>query len=141
MKKYITPPFLGFVATATLLTVAARFCISASINHDAVQFAIVSSFAYAILMFTAGWWFGSKDVKYLPIYDVGLRFNLTTCIIYLAISYLWFGLGFNSSMEKVSDIQNILIIIWEFAVVVHFVIFLTLRHRRSINGLDKKDLF
>ncbi len=106
MKKYITPPFLGFIATAILLTVAARFCISASLNHYAMKAVIISPLAYAMLMFAAGWWLGSKDAKYLPIYDTGFRFNLTTCIVYLAISYLWFGLGFNSPMEKVSDIHK-----------------------------------
>ncbi len=104
MKKYITPPFLGFIATAILLTIAVRFCISTSLEHHSILSAIISSLAYAILTFAAGWWLGGKDAKYLPIYDTGFRFNLTTCIVYLAVSYLWFYLGFNSPMEKVAEI-------------------------------------
>lgn len=141
MKKYITPPYLGFTATAILLTVAARFCISTSLNHHAMMAIIISPLAYAILTFAAGWWFGTKDAKYLPIYDIGFRFNFTTLVVYLGISYLWFALGFNSPMEKVSEIQNILIVIWEIAVAIHLIIFLNLRHQRSIKGIDKKELF
>ncbi len=140
MKKYITPPYLGFTATALLLTVAVRFCISTFLDLHAFEAAIFSSFVYGILIFAAGWWFGSRDAKHLPVYDIGFRFHLTTFVVYLGISYLWFALGFNSPMDKVSDILSLTVIVWGIAVFVHFVFFLSLR-RRSIRGLDKKKLF
>ena len=90
-------------------------------------------------MFATGWYFGRKDGEYLPIYDVGFRFHLTTYLIHNGISLLWLGLGFGSKYENLS-VSIMVAIYWGIFLLLHFIFYIWAR-KNSIENLDKEDLF
>ena len=137
--KTMTKHLAGFAATALILTIAVR--ASLSFLLEARQFALTYVVAgiYAICMFAAGWLFGEKESQHLPIYDIGFRYNLITFLIFNGISELWFILGFNSDYERISSV-HFAAILWGTIVLIHYFFFLRYR-KKSINGLNKEDLF
>ncbi|WP_126973003.1 hypothetical protein [Gynurincola endophyticus] len=137
--KSITPYLLKFAAAAIILTTIFRFCLSYTIEHGLVAMIIISAALYGGLMALAGWHFGKQDGEYLPIFDVGFRFHLTTFLIHVGISELWFAAGFQSRFEKVQVI-HITALIWLVFLLIHFFFYLYAR-KKSINGLNRNDLF
>jgi hypothetical protein len=141
MKKYLTPPFWGFVAAAFVIAVGFHFCHSAAVRAHSMGYVELSGIGYFGLMFAAGWFFGVRDAKYLPIYDIGFRWHLATFIVTYAVAQMWFAVGLNAPQESLKAIEeNIIRLIWAIVLIIHFVVYLVLR-RRSIRGLSKKELF
>jgi PadR family transcriptional regulator PadR len=85
------------------------------------------------------YYFGRKEYEYLPIYDIGFRFHLSTFIAHNVISLLWFVFGFESKYENINVIY-ITALIWTVFLIIHFVYYLSVR-KSSIKNLDKEDLF
>ena len=137
--KTITPFLLKFALTALILTIIFRYFLSYGIENKSSIIITFSAIIYGVSMFISGWIFGKKDGEYLPIYDVGFRFHLTTYLIHNIISELWFIFGFNSHYEKIGTIHSTAII-WGIFLIIHFIFFLWAR-KNSINNLNKEDLF
>lgn len=137
--KTITPYLVKFAVAATLLTVIFRYFLSYGIEHQNITIIIVSSVVYGGLMFASGWFFGEKDGNYLPIYDVGFRFHLTTFLVHNVISLLWFACGFQSTYEEIQTVY-LSILVWIPILLFHLYFYAKAR-KKSINGLDKNDLF
>jgi len=131
--KIITPYLLWFALTVAILTVVFRYFLSYGIIIT------VSASIYGFLMFASGWYFGKKDREYLPIYDIGFRFHLTTYLVHNTVTLLWLGLGFGSQYEDLK-ISIMIIIYWGILLLIHFIFFLWSR-KNSIKNLDKDDLF
>ncbi|MFW6371519.1 MAG: hypothetical protein ACOC10_09995 [Bacteroidota bacterium] len=125
--------------TATVLTIIFRYFLSYGIEKQFGIIIIISAAAYGLLMFAFGWYFGRKDGEYLPIYDVGFRFHLTTYLIHNGLSLLWIGLGFGSKYENL-NVSIVVAIYWGIFLLIHFIFFLWAR-KNSINNLDKEDIF
>ncbi|NLV38125.1 MAG: hypothetical protein GXY66_02815 [Bacteroidales bacterium] len=113
--------------------------MSYGIEVDSGAIIIVSASLYGFLMFGSGWYFGHKESDYLPIYDIGFRFHLTTYVVHNAITLLWLGLGFGSQYEDMK-FSVMVAIYWGILLFIHFIFFLWSR-KNSIKNLDKKDLF
>ena len=137
--KTITPYLLRFALTTTLLTIVFRFFLSYGIENQSGIIITTSAVTYGLLMFATGWYFGRKDGEYLPIYDVGFRFHLTTYLIHNGISVLWLGLGFGSKYENLS-VSIMVAIYWGIFLLLHFIFYIWAR-KNSIENLDKEDLF
>ncbi|NLC66924.1 MAG: hypothetical protein GX752_08365 [Clostridium sp.] len=137
--KTITPYLLRFALTTTLLTIVFRFFLSYGIENQSGIIITTSAVTYGLLMFATGWYFGRKDGEYLPIYDVGFRFHLTTYLIHNGISLLWLGLGFGSKYENLS-VSIMVAIYWGIFLLLHFIFYIWAR-KNSIENLDKEDLF
>lgn len=137
--KTITPYLLRFALTTTLLTIVFRFFLSYGIENQSGIIITTSAVTYGLLMFVTGWYFGRKDGEYLPIYDVGFRFHLTTYLIHNGISLLWLGLGFGSKYENLS-VSIMVAIYWGIFLLLHFIFYIWAR-KNSIENLDKEDLF
>lgn len=137
--KTITKYLVGFAVTTVVLTVIFRLCLSCSLANEEFVLANISGIIYFLAMFASGFFWGKKDGEYLPIYDVGFRFHCSTYLIFIAISELWFVLGINSALEKVDTIHYTAIF-WGFIILIHFFIYIYCK-RKSINGLNKDDLF
>lgn len=137
--KTITPYLLKFALTATVLTIIFRYFLSYGIDDQSGIIIGFSAATYGLLMFASGWYFGQKDGEYLPIYDVGFRFHLTTYLIHNGISLLWIGLGFGSKYENL-NVSIMVAVYWGILLLLHFVFFLR-ANKNSINNLDKEDLF
>lgn len=137
--RTITKYLIGFAVTAAILTVVFRFCLSYFLANKDFIMASISGVIYFVAMFTSGFFWGKKDGEYLPIYDVGFRFHFSTYLIFIVISELWFILGINSVYEQI-NVVHYTAMIWGFFILIHFFIYIYYR-RKSINGLNKNDLF
>lgn len=137
--KFVTPYLLRFTLAAAVLTVVFRYFLSYGIEVDSGAIIIVSASLYGFLMFGSGWYFGHKESDYLPIYDIGFRFHLTTYVVHNAITLLWLGLGLGSQYEDIK-FSVMVAIYWGILLLIHFIFFLWSR-KNSIKNLDKKDLF
>ena len=137
--KTITPYLLKFALTATILTIIFRYFLSYGIENHSTTIIGVSAVTYGAAMFISGWFFGRKDGEYLPIFDVGFRFHLTTYIVHNGISLLWIGLNFGSKYESI-NLPIMIAIYWGVTLLFHFILYLWAR-KNSINNLDKEDIF
>jgi hypothetical protein len=100
---------------------------------------ILSAVIYAILMWFNGRYFGRKEYEYLPIYDIGFRFHLSTFLSHNVVSIFWFVFGFESHYENIKTIY-MTALIWSVFLIIHFIYFLSIR-KSTIKNLDKEDLF
>ncbi|MEM6865274.1 MAG: hypothetical protein AAF575_08830 [Bacteroidota bacterium] len=107
-------------------------------NHSTITVTI-SAIVYGITLFTSGWIFGKRDGEYLPIFDLGFRFHLTTYLAPNGISLLWISLGLGSKYEKL-EWTVMIVIYWGIFLFMHFIYYLWAR-KNSIDNLDKEDLF
>ena len=137
--KFITKNLVYFAVASTALTLAFRFVLSAMLTNEYYTSVDIPAILYGLSMFATGWYYGFKDGRELPVYDVGFRFHLVTFIAFHVVSSTWFLLGLNAETEKWNSIVTG-VLIWGFLIAVHFVIYLILR-KRSIDGLDKAELF
>lgn len=137
--KTVTRYLVKFALSAIVLTVLFRYFLSYGIENKANITILLSAAIYGTAMFVAGWYFGKKDGEYLPIFDVGFRFHLTTYLVHNVISLLWIGLGFGANLETMG-IALMVAFYWGIFLIVHLVFFLRVR-KYSIDNLDKNDLF
>ncbi|MCC7332748.1 MAG: hypothetical protein IT232_09085 [Flavobacteriales bacterium] len=137
--KTITPYLLRFALAVTVLTIIFRYFLSYGIEKQSGIIIAISAATYGLLMFASGWYFGRKDGEYLPIYDIGFRFHLTTYLIHNGISLLWIGFGLGSKHENLS-VSIMAAVLWGISLLIHFAFFLWAR-KNSINNLDKEDIF
>ena len=137
--KIITSPLLRFVLISAILTVLFRYVLSYGIEHQLTAVIILAAVIYGVLLFITGWYLGMSDAQYLPILDVGFRFHLTTYVVHVGISELWFLSGSNSSLKHISTV-HLTAIIWGSFLLIHFIIFMVV-HKKSIRGLDRSELF
>ncbi len=137
--KTITPYLLRFALAVTVLTIIFRYFLSYGIEKQSGIIIAISAATYGLLMFASGWYFGRKDGEYLPLYDIGFRFHLTTYLIHNGISLLWIGFGLGSKHENLS-VSIMAAVLWGISLLIHFAFFLWAR-KNSINNLDKEDIF
>lgn len=137
--KTITPYLLRFALIVTPLTIVFRYFLSYGIENQSRIIITVSAVTYGLLMFVLGWYFGRKDGEYLPIFDVGFRFHLTTYLIHNGISLLWIGLGLGSRYENL-NLSMMVTIYWGIFLLLHFIFYIWAR-KNSIDSLNKEDLF
>ncbi len=139
MKTLITPNLLKFTLATIILTIIFRIGLSTSITNKMTLAVILCSVFYGILMWFNGNYFGRKEYEYLPIYDIGFRFHLSTFLAHNLISILWFVFAFESKYENIIIIY-ITTLIWSAFLIIHMIYYLSVR-KSSIKNLDKKDLF
>ncbi|MDR0795096.1 MAG: hypothetical protein LBE79_03455 [Tannerella sp.] len=137
--KFMTKDLVYFAVAAIVLTLVFRFTLSAMLTNEWYISVIIPATLYGCSMFVAGWYFGFKDGRELPIYDVGFRFHFTTYVSFHAVSSAWFLLGLNANTEKWKSLA-IGALIWGFFLAVHFIFFMNCK-KKAIDGLDKKELF
>lgn len=139
MKYFITKNLVCFAGSASLLGILFRFGLSYAIENQYFTLIVFLAVAYFVAMFVTGWYFGKKDHENLPIYDIGFRFHLFTYVIFFAIAFSWFLLNFNAQQESIVAVSRTALI-WGFFILIHFGLYLWTR-RKTINGLDKEELF
>lgn len=137
--KTLTSYLLRYAVVIFILAILFRYSLSFMINQESIIGVWIVAVLYFCAMFFAGWYFGKKDGEYLPIYDVGFRFHLTTYIIHNGISEIWFLLGFNSPYESIK-VVHMTALIWAFFILIHFFFYIYAR-KNSIDNLNKTDLF
>ena len=139
MKSLITPNLIKFTLATILLTIIFRVGLSISITNKIVVASTICAIIYGVLMWYNGSYFGRKEHEYLPIYDVGFRFHLSTFLAHNVVSILWFVFAFQSKYENIKVIY-FTALIWAVILVIHLIYYFSVR-KSSIKNLDKEDLF
>jgi hypothetical protein len=139
MKTLITKNLLKFTLATILLTILFRIGLSTSITNKMTLAVIICSIVYGILMWFNGSYFGKKEYEYLPIYDIGFRFHLSTFLAHNIVSVLWFVFAFESKYENIKVIY-ITALIWSVILIIHLIYYLSIR-KETIKNLDKENLF
>jgi len=137
--KFITVNLVKFAAVFAVFTIIFRFLLSTFIDAKLFIWVWVLALVYFCANFVIGWYFGKKDHEHLPLFDVGFRFHFTTYLIFNLLSEIWFLLDLQSVSESIWTVHSTAII-WGGFIIIHFIIYL-IYSRRSINGLEKSEIF
>jgi hypothetical protein len=96
---------------------------------------LVISVAYGAAIFATAWMTGKRDGMNNFLFDARFRWNLTTFIVWGAVSEGWFLLELHSAHESIR-VVHITLLIWSG----FLILFLILR-RRTIKGVHKTNIF
>ncbi len=127
MKK-LSPFLIAFASIAAVFTLIFRYNLSFALDSQSQEKIILSALIYGISMFIAGSYFGQIDRKSQTGRDFGLRFHLSTYLVYNILSVLWFNLGLNSRFETVDSVYST-IIIWGLFLSIHFIMVLLFKNK------------
>jgi hypothetical protein len=137
--KFFTKQLALFALLFSIYTIAFRYLLSSSLEHERYTILWVYAVLYGVVIFITGWYLGKADGMNKIFFDAGLRFHLTNYLCFGIISELWFILGFNSGKETINMVHYTLIF-WGFGVILHFIIYLLLR-KHTIRGIMKSEIF
>ena len=137
--KIFTKQLIIFAILMAVYTLAFRIGLSYCIGKSAWIFLGISSLVYGGAIFFTAFFLGKSDAQGNPFFDLGLRFHVTSYLIWAAVSFGWFYLGKPFHYEHVSDILHVLVF-WGFLIILHTVIFLITR-KDTIRGIRKDEIF
>lgn len=135
----MTKNLIRFAITFALFTLTFRYVLSYLLEEKMFTLVWATAAFFMILFFGTGWFYGKKDHKELPIYDIGFRFHLATYVIFNTISEFWFLLGLQSSYESIKMVHYTAIF-WGIGLLAHLIFYLMTR-KNTINGLNKNEIF
>ncbi|MFA6128286.1 MAG: hypothetical protein WC699_13370 [Bacteroidales bacterium] len=137
--KILTKQLIIFALLIAVYTLIFRAGLSYCIGHHVWILLGASSLIYSGLIFFTAFFLGKSDAQQNPFFDLGLRFHITSYLIWGAVSFGWFYLGNPHKYEHVEDILQVLIF-WGFIIILHTVIFLYTR-KDTIRGIRKDEIF
>ena len=137
--KIFTRQLILFAILLAVYTLLFRIGLSYSIGHSAWILLGISSLVYGVTIFFTAFFLGKADAQENPFFDLGLRFHVTTYLIWALVSFGWFYLGNPHHYEHVTDILHVLLY-WGFILILHTVIFLITR-KDTIRGIHKDEIF
>lgn len=137
--KVFSKHFIIFLALLTTITLLFRIGLSHFLTEFQPTWITVIPIGYGIICFFSGFFLGMADGQKNSFYDIGLRWNLGTMIIWTAVSLAWFLWGNPAEIEHIAQISYPLII-WSVIVIVHVGFFLWVR-RKTIKGIHKSEIF
>lgn len=138
--KTITRNLVLFALLLLAYTLLFRFGLSSLLDAERFIWVWPLAIIYAGAIFATAWSLGSRDGKDNFLFDAGLRWNLTTWIVWGASSEAWFLLDLHSRYESVRTL-HLTLIIWFVFIILHVILFLILRRKRTIDGIYKEDIF
>jgi len=137
--KIFTRQLIIFAILMAIYTLIFRIVLSYCIgNQSWILLGATSLLYFGIIFFTA-FFLGKSDAQENPFFDLGLRFHVTSYLIWAGVSFGWFYLGHPHHYEHVTDILHPLLY-WGFIVILHTVIFLITR-KDTIRGIRKDEIF
>lgn len=137
--KSITKNLMYFAIFFFIGAIVFRYCLSTNIENRSYNLVWIIAAGYFSFNFLIGWFFGKRDYKSLPLYDVGFRFHFVTYLLFNIVAVLWFSLGFHSHFESIRNVY-VIAIIWGIGLLIHFIIYLIAR-KSTIKGLNKSEIF
>jgi hypothetical protein len=137
--KILTRQLIIFAILMAVYTIAFRIGLSYCIGHSAWILLGISSFVYGVAIFFTAFFLGRADAQDNPFFDLGLRFHVTSYLIWAAVSFGWFYLGHPHRYEHVTDILYVLIY-WGFLQILHTIVFLITR-KNTIRGISRDEIF
>lgn len=137
--KILSRNLLIYALLLLVYTLLFRWGLSSLLTAERFLWVVLISVAYGAIIFFTAWTSGKREGMNNFLFDAGFRWNLTTFIVWGAVSEAWFLLGFQSAYESIR-IVHITLLIWSGFLFLHFILFLILR-RRTIKGVHKSDIF
>ncbi len=137
--KIFTKQLILFAILMAVYTLAFRIGLTSCIRHSAWLILGIMSFVYGVSIFFTAFFLGKSDAQENPFFDLGLRFHVTSYLVWAAVSFGWFYLGNPNRYEHVTDILQVLIY-WGFILILHTIIFLITR-KDTIRGIRKDEIF
>ena len=137
--KIISRNLMLYALLLFLYSVLFRYGLSNLLTAEKYIWVMVISFLYGAFIFATAWRTGWKDGRVNFLFDAGLRWNLTTFIVWGIASEAWFLLGLHSATESIR-VVHITLLIWSGFLLLHLILFLILR-RKTIKGVHKTDIF
>jgi len=137
--KIVSRNLLLYALLLLIYSVLFRFGLSTMLTAERWVWVVLISVAYGAAIFFTAWMTGKRDGMNNFLFDAGFRWNLTTFIVWGAVSEAWSLMGFQSVHEPIR-IVHITLLIWSGFLFLHFILFLILR-RRTIKGVHKSDIF
>jgi hypothetical protein len=137
--KVLTKNLMYFAIFFFIGAIVFRYSLSQFLENQSINMVWIIAIIYFFFNFFIGFYFGKRDYKSLPLYDIGFRFHLVTYLLYNIVSVSWFLLGFNSHFEKIRVVY-VIAFIWGIGLLIHLIFYLFVR-KNSINGLNKREIF
>jgi hypothetical protein len=137
--KVFTKQLIIFAILMALYTLIFRIILSYCIGHSSWILLGASSLLYFGIIFFTAFFLGKADAQKNPFFDLGLRFHLTSYVVWAGVSFGWFYLGNPHKYEHVTDILHPLLY-WGFIVIMHTIIFLFTR-KDTIRGIRRDEIF
>jgi hypothetical protein len=137
--KIFTKQLIFFAILMAVYTLAFRIGLTSCIRHSAWIFLGLLSLIYFCSIFFTAFFLGKSDAQENPFFDLGLRFHVTSYLVWAGVSFGWFYLGNPNRYEHVTDILQVLIY-WGFILILHTIIFLITR-KDTIRGIRKDEIF
>jgi hypothetical protein len=137
--KIFTKQLIIFAILLAVYTLIFRVCLSYCIGQMAWILLGVISLIYSGTIFFTAFYLGKSDVQENPFFDLGLRFHITTYVVWSAVSFAWFYLGNPQQHEQVTDILHPMLY-WGFLLILHTIAFLITR-KDTIRGIRKDEIF
>jgi hypothetical protein len=138
--KIITRNLLLFAILLLMYTLLFRFGLGRLLTAEKWLWVMIISLLYGGVIFVTGWTTGKRDGMENFLFDAGFRWNLTTFLVWGAASEAWFLLELHSAYENIR-VVHITLLVWSGFLLLHFLLFLILRRRRTIRGVHKTDIF
>jgi len=138
--KIISRNLLLFAALLLVYTLLFRFGLGQLLTAEKWFWVIIIAILYGGIIFITAWTTGKRDGMENFLFDAGFRWNFTTFLVWGAASEAWFLLDLHSAYESIRMV-HITLLIWSGFLLLHFLLFLILRRRRTIKGVHKTDIF
>jgi hypothetical protein len=137
--KILTKQVVLFALLMAVYTLLFRMLLSFCIGHHYYVLLGIGSLVYGVSIFFTAYFLAKAEAQEIHFFDLGLRFHVTSFLVWAAVSFGWFYLGNPHKYEHVSQISQILLY-WGFILILHTVIFLITR-KDTIRGIHKNDIF
>lgn len=137
--KIFTRQLIIFAMLMAAYTLIFRIGLSWCIGHETWILLGALSLIYGVTIFFTAFFLGRSDAQENPFFDLGLRFHVTSYLVWGAVSFGWFYLGNPHKYEHVTDILHPLLY-WGFILMLHTLIFLIAR-KNTIRGIPKDEIF
>lgn len=137
--KILTKQLAYFAILMAIYTLAFRVGLSYCLGHSAWVLLGIFSIVYFLIIFFTAFFLGKSDAQDNPFFDLGLRFHVTSYLVWAAVSFGWYYLGHPHRFEHVTDIVRPLLY-WGVIVILHTVVFLITR-KDTIRGIRKDEIF
>jgi len=138
--KIISRNLIIFAVLLFAYTLAFRYGLGLLLTAEKWLWVIIISVLYGGIIFVTAWTTGKRDGMDNFLFDAGFRWNFTTFLVWGAASEAWFLLDLHSAYESIR-VVHITLLIWSGFLLLHFLLFLILRRRRTIKGVHKTDIF
>lgn len=137
--KIFTKHLNIFMLAMAIYTLAFRIGLSNFMDSQQWIWLGLTSLGYFVALFFTAFFLGRADGQQNPFFDLGLRFHISSYLIWAAVSFGWFYLGKPNQWEHVTQIFHVLLY-WGVILICHAIAFFITR-RETIRGIHKRDIF